>query len=151
MCAAQVYRRKWRKPGTFHCLKLSYRVSVLCSANSRNQGHCHNKCYIIVLVTQSCLTVCNPVDCSPPGSSVHEILQAWILEWVAMPFSRGSSWPKDGTQVSCIAGRFFTILATREYCYLNGKKHLGVTSVTGVASLPPSFRAFLFNCLISRD
>ena len=109
------------------------------------------KCYIIVLVTQSCLTVCNPVDCSPPGSSVHEILQAWILEWVAMPFSRGSSWPKDGTQVSCIAGRFFTILATREYCYLNGKKHLGVTSVTGVASLPPSFRAFLFNCLISRD
>ena len=54
------------------------------------------------------------MDCSPPGSSVHEILQARILEWVAMPFSRGSSWPKGRTQVSCIAGRFFTIWATRK-------------------------------------
>ena len=44
---------------------------------------------------QSCLTLCNPLDCSPPGSSVHGILQARILEWVAMPFSRGSSQPKD--------------------------------------------------------
>ena len=49
------------------------------------------------------------MDCSPPGSSVHEILQARILEWVAIPFSRGSSQPRDQTQVSCIAGRFFTI------------------------------------------
>ena len=54
------------------------------------------------------------MDYSPPGSSVHRILQARILEWVAIPFSRGSSWPKDWTQVSCIAGRFFTFLATRE-------------------------------------
>ena len=60
---------------------------------------------------QSCLTLCDPMDCSPPGSFVHGILQARILEWVAMPFSRGSSPPKDGTQVSCvfcITGRFFT-------------------------------------------
>ena len=60
-----------------------------------------------MLVTQSCLTLCNPMDCSPPGSSVHGILQARILEWVAMSFSRGSSWPRDQTQVSCTAGRFF--------------------------------------------
>ena len=47
------------------------------------------------LVTQSCLTLCNPMDCSPPGSSVHGILQAGILEWVAMPSFRGSSQPRD--------------------------------------------------------
>ena len=60
---------------------------------------------------QSCLTLCNPMDCSLPASSVHGILQARILEWVAMPSSRGSSWPRDQTHVSCvscIAGRFFT-------------------------------------------
>ena len=49
-----------------------------------------------------------------PGSSVHGILQARILEWVAIPFSRGSSQPRDWTQVSCIAGGFFIIWATRE-------------------------------------
>ena len=65
-----------------------------------------------VLVTQSCLTLCKPTDCSPPGSSVHGVPQARILELVAIPFSRGSSWPKDRTQVSCIAARFFTIWAT---------------------------------------
>ena len=51
------------------------------------------------------------MDCSPPGSSVHGIFQARILEWVVIPFSRGSSWLKDWTQVSCIAGQFFTIWA----------------------------------------
>ena len=59
---------------------------------------------------ESCLTLCNPMDQSPPGSSVHGILQPRILEWVAMPSSRGSSWPRDWTQVSCIsciAGEFF--------------------------------------------
>ena len=49
---------------------------------------------------QSCLTLCDPVDCSPPGSSVHGILQSRILEWVAMPSSRGSSQPRDGTLFS---------------------------------------------------
>ena len=66
-----------------------------------------------VLVTQSCLILGNSMDYSAPGSSVHGTLQA-ILEWVAIPFSRGSSWPMDWTWVSCIAGRFFTIWATRE-------------------------------------
>ena len=54
------------------------------------------------------------MDCSLSDSSVHEILQARILEWVAIPFSKGSSWPRDQTQISCIAGRFFTSWATRE-------------------------------------
>ena len=53
------------------------------------------------------------MDCSPPGSLVHGILQARILEWVAIPFSRGSSWPRDQTQVSNIASRFFIIWPTR--------------------------------------
>ena len=57
---------------------------------------------------QSCPTLCDPMHCSPPGSSVHGILQAGILEWVAMPSSRGSSQPSDQTLVSCIACRFFT-------------------------------------------
>ena len=48
-----------------------------------------------VKVAQSCPTLCNPVDCSPPGPSVHEVLQARILEWVAIPFSRGSSQLRD--------------------------------------------------------
>ena len=70
------------------------------------------------LVTQSCPTLCDPIDCSPTGSSVHEILQARILEWVAIPFSRGSSHPKDWTQVSRIAGGFFTSWATRKLSIL---------------------------------
>ena len=67
-----------------------------------------------MLVTQMCPTVCDPMDCSPPGSSVHGILQAKILEWVAIPFSRGSSQPKDQAHVSYIADGFFTIWATSE-------------------------------------
>ena len=61
---------------------------------------------------KSCLTLCNPVGCSPPGSSVHGILQARILEWVAIFFSRPSSQPRDRTQVSRIAGRRFNLWAT---------------------------------------
>ena len=76
-------------------------------------------------VAKSFLTLCDLMDCSTPGypvlhyllefaqidSSVHGILQAKILEWVAIPFSRGSSWPRNQTQVSYIAGRFLTVLA----------------------------------------
>ena len=54
------------------------------------------------------MTLCDPMDCSPPGSSVNGILQARILEWVAVSSSRGPFWPRDWTQVSCTAGRFFT-------------------------------------------
>ena len=55
-----------------------------------------------VLVTQSCPALWNPMDCSPPGSSVHGILQAGLLEWIAISFSSQSSWPRDQTHVSCI-------------------------------------------------
>ena len=67
-----------------------------------------------MLVAQSCLILCDPLDCRPPGSSVCGILLARLLEWVAIPFSRGSSQPGDRTWVSRIAGRFFTVWATRE-------------------------------------
>ena len=65
-------------------------------------------------VIQSCPTLCDHLDCSLPGSSVHGILQARILEWVVVSFSRGSSQPRDWTQLSWIVGRCFTIWATRE-------------------------------------
>ena len=68
----------------------------------------------VCLVTQSCPTLCDPMDCSLPGSSVHGILQARILEWIAMPSSRESFWPRNQTGVSHVAGRFFTSWATRE-------------------------------------
>ena len=67
---------------------------------------------VAVLVTQSCLTLCDCVDCSLPGSSVHGILQTGKLEWVAIPFSRGLSQPGAQIWISCIAGRFFTVWAT---------------------------------------
>ena len=65
-------------------------------------------------VTQSCPTLCDPMDCSLPRSSIHRIFQARILEWVAIAFSRGSSQPRDQTRVSHIVGRCFTVWATRE-------------------------------------
>ena len=71
-------------------------------------------CAVLCVVALSCPTLCNCMDCSPPGSSVHGILQARILEWVAMPSSRESSQVRDRTQVSGIAGRFFTVGATGE-------------------------------------
>ena len=67
-----------------------------------------------MLVAQLCLTLCDPMDCSLPGSSIHGFSQAGILEWVAIvaiPFLKGSSWSRDWTH---IAGRFFTVWATRE-------------------------------------
>ena len=70
----------------------------------------HQELNMCMLSLQSCLTLCDPMDCSPPGCSVRGILQARILEWVAMPSSRESSPPRDSTRVSfssCIAGGFF--------------------------------------------
>ena len=86
--------------------------------NILQQGHRDKKentnTFQCVLVTQSCPTLCNLMDCSPPGFSVLGILQARIPEWVAISFSRGSLWPRDQTWVSGIAGKYFTIWATRE-------------------------------------
>ena len=77
----------------------------------------HSRHYLLwkkVLFTQSCSILCDPMDCSPPGSSIHRILQARILEWVVIPFSRASSQLRDRNPVSCIAGRFFGIWGTRK-------------------------------------
>ena len=68
-------------------------------------------------VTQSCATL-DSMDYRVPGSSIRGIFQARVLEWVAISFSRGSSWPRDQTQVSHIAGRRFTLWVTREALWL---------------------------------
>ena len=69
-----------------------------------------------VLVVQSCPTLCDPRDCSPPGSSVYGISQTRILEWVAISSSKGSSWLRDWTRVSCIASRFTTEPPEKPIC-----------------------------------
>ena len=61
-----------------------------------------------IQLLQSCPTLCKPVDCSPPGSAVHGILQARRLEWAAISFSRGSSQPRNQTHISCMQDGFFT-------------------------------------------
>ena len=70
--------------------------------------------YVESEVAHSCPTLCDPMDCSPPGSSTHGIFQARILEWVVISFSKRSSQPRDRTPVSHIVGRRFTVRATRE-------------------------------------
>ena len=70
-----------------------------------------------LLVTQLCLTFWDPMDCSPPGIPAHGILQARMLEWVTIAFSRECSQPRDWAQVFCIAGRFFIIWDTKEVLY----------------------------------
>ena len=79
---------------------------------------------LCVYVSHSVVSNSLSMDCSPPGSSVHGILQARILEWVAIPFSRGYSQPRDQTWVSCIADRFFTIWATRETLMFDINEHI---------------------------
>ena len=96
--------RPWDFPGKStgvgcHCL---LRVRFYCTVRWISHGGDGG------VVTQSCTTLCNPTDCSPPGSSVHGILQTRILEWVAISFSKGSSQPTDQILISCIVGGFFT-------------------------------------------
>ena len=74
-----------------------------------------------MLVTQSCLTLCDPMDCSPPVSSVHGIFQVRILEWVAIPFPRGSSQTRNRTHVFCI-GRLGSLLSESNYKKIRKQK-----------------------------
>ena len=100
--------------------------------------HIHTVC-VCAQSLQSCPTLCDLKDCSPPGCSVHEILQARILEWVAMPSSRGSSWPNDWTHVSCIsciADRFFTTEPPRCSTCTLLYTQLGFPSGSAVENLP---------------
>ena len=94
-----------------HNLSPECRVCVLFSRMAAAFLHIFVLC---VSVIQSYPALCDPRDCSPPDSPVHRILQARILEWVAIPFSRGPSQPRDQTWVSCAAGIFSTIWVTRE-------------------------------------
>ena len=96
-----------------------------------------------VLVTQSCPALCDAMDCSPPGSSVHRIFQARILEWVAISSSMGSSQPRNRTWVSCNASIFF--IPQKKFSYKKKKKQFGtslvvqwlrlLTSTSGITSL----------------
>ena len=88
------------------------------------------------LATAKCPTLCDPMDCSLWGSSVHGIFQARVLEWVAISFSRTSSWPRDWTPVSCIAGRHFILYATRE-ALGNNSQNLPQTAKTAVSYSQP--------------
>ena len=92
------------KPLLFHtcmCTRAHTRVCVCVCVYSYDVSKNH-----WVLIAQSCPTLCDPMNCNSPGSSVHKILQARILQWVAMPFSGGSSQPRGWTWVSCMADRF---------------------------------------------
>ena len=101
-------------------LVMDRKPGVLQSMGSQSVGHDSNwagfpfLCAVLCSVTQSCPALCDPAGCRPPGSSVHWILQARMLEWVATSFSRGSSPPKDQTRISCTAGGFFTCWVIEE-------------------------------------
>ena len=109
-----------------------------------------NTQHVCVLVTQLCLTLCNPLDCSPPGSYVHGILRARILEWVAVPFFRGSQ-PWDRTQISRIAGEFFTDWATREAQTHSTHANLRGLTLTPLTWLACTIIPFLFWTFGSRS
>ena len=93
-------RQKLHFPWLLHCRPFLYHWD-----NGEAQWYYESKSE----VTQSCPTLCNPVDCSLPGSSIHGIFQGRILEWIAIPFSRRSSQPREWTQVSRIVGRCFIV------------------------------------------
>ena len=107
----------WACSFSKYLLSTYYMPGTITTGNRASNRKRHHSCFpgasCSYLVTQSCLTLCDPMDCRPPGSSVHGILQARLLEQVAIPSSRGSSELVDWTWVSCAAGRFFTIWATR--------------------------------------
>ena len=96
-----------------------------------------------VLVSQSCLTLCDPRHYSPQGSSVHGILQARILEWAAISFSRGSFQSRDQTRVSHTAGRFFTVWATREVNLFHCLSFIYLSTYLCIRSFPSTCFHFL--------
>ena len=116
---------------------------------------------VSMIVTQLCLTLCNPLDCSLPGSSVHGIPQARVLECVAILFSRGSSRTRDQTQVSCIADSlpseppgmpmesiniFRSTFTSLKHCFVK-KHHLGYCISLRFPSLSSEYSQDRENCL----
>ena len=118
------YSVPWKKAiGIWNCIYHPWEMNFFVWLSICFQKLMREARILLCLVALSCLTLRDPIDCSPPGSSVHGILQARILERVAILFSRGSSQSRDQTQFSHIAGGFFTVWATREaqgfyYCSL---------------------------------
>ena len=100
-------------------------------------------------VAQPCPTLCNPIDDSLPGSSIHGIFQERVLEWGAISFSRGSSQLRDRTQVSCTVGRHFTIWATREVICLEKSVKIDHKIVTVFISGRWDYGFFFFFLFIS--
>ena len=106
----------WNFPGKNTGVGCHFLLQGIFSAQKANPHLLHWQADSLPMSHQESLsrTLCYPMDCSPPGSSVHGISQARVLEWVAISSTRGSSQPRDQTQVSHIAGRHFTIWAIRE-------------------------------------
>ena len=118
-----IYR--WKNYDSFYSLYFSF-YNVMCHSVIRKNAymdlcincvavsHLHVGIPLSKCQSLSHIRLCDPMDYSLPGSSVLGILQARILEWVTISFSRGSSWPRDQIQFSCIEGRFFTLWTTME-------------------------------------
>ena len=120
----------WRVPGTGEPGGLPF-------MGSHRVGHEWSDLAAALLVPLSCPTLCSLIDCSPPGPSAHGSLQGRILEWVVIPFSRRSSWPRNWTRVSCLAGRFFMVWATR------GRMDACVYKAESLCSAPETITALL--------
>ena len=96
------------------CLNIGkFTVHILLKLGLENSEHYFASVWSCK-VAQSCLTLCDPMNCSLPGFSIHEIFQASVLEWVAISLSRGSYHTRDRAHASCIVGRYFTLWASRE-------------------------------------
>ena len=113
-------------PSLLHCRQTLYRLSYKGSLSESE-------------VAQSRVTLCDPMDCSLPGSSICGIFQARIVEWVAISFSRRSSWPRDWTWFSCIASRLFTVWATTVFEGLSLMIFLSFNSLKLVSSCSENF------------
>ena len=110
----------WVKLSSTEDFKISH-IHLLVLYNNNNESE-----------SQSCLILWDLMDCNLPHSSVCGIIKAWIFEWVAISFFRGSSWPRDRIQVCCIAGGFFTIWATREATDHNNNNSKNNTIAIGI-------------------
>ena len=102
-----IYPLPFDPPIPHHPTLLSHHITQHCLSTMKSES-------VSCSVMSDLTPWTDPMDCSPTGSSLHGIFQARILEWVAIPYSKGSSQPRDWIQFSCIAGGFFTIWATRE-------------------------------------
>ena len=109
--------------------------------NSFFAFHYNSISEVKVLFAQSCQNLWDPLDCSSPGSSVHGIFQAKMLEWIVIFFSRRSSWPRDLTPVSCITGGFFTIFAVELHGTVVKKPAISVGDIRDISLTPGSGRS----------